>query len=68
MFSACQKDEMTVTLKTSGSLKAQLIDSNGNKFNNEKVFLYATAYIANGNGSTSYTGKIVTKKRTITEI
>ncbi len=49
LFSACQKDNITVTLRTAGSLNAQIIDSTGKAFPKVKIHLCTSYY-----SSTSY--------------
>jgi hypothetical protein len=39
-FTACQKDNITVTLRTAGSLNVQIVDSTGKAFSKVKIHLY----------------------------
>jgi hypothetical protein len=47
-FSACQKDNITVTLKTAGSLSAQIIDSSGTTYPKLKVHLLSGVVLSSG--------------------
>lgn len=62
IFSACKKDNITVTLKTAGELNVQLADSTGTKFENVKVHLYTSIYSSSSSGSLSYSGELDTKR------
>jgi len=56
IFSSCQKDEITVNLKTSGNISVQLIDSAKTTYPKVKVHLYSSYYSTNG--SLYYNGEI----------
>jgi hypothetical protein len=58
-LSACQKDKITVTLNTSGSLTVQIADNTGNKFQNIKVHLYT--YISSNGSQVLYSGELDSK-------
>ena len=65
VFTACQKEknDLTVTLKTSGALNVQLVDNTGSKFDNVKVHLYTYYSSPYSTTSTSfiYGGELDTK-------
>jgi len=58
-LSSCQKDSITVSLKTSGTLSVQLADTAGNKFQKVKVHLYS--YIVSDGMQITYAGEIDSK-------
>lgn len=51
LFGSCQKDEITVKLRTSGTLSVKVVDNNKQAMANEKVGLYT--YYSSGTTTTS---------------
>ncbi len=62
-MTSCQKDEITVNLKQSGSLNVLVADSSGNKFNKVKVSIYSYELIISSSNS-SLSGAELDEKRT----
>ncbi len=50
-FSACQKDNITVTLKTAGSLSVQIIDSSGTTYPKLKVHLLSGVVLSSSSST-----------------
>jgi hypothetical protein len=50
---SCQKDQITVNLKQSGSISVQIADSTGKKYSKIKVSLYSTTIISSSSSSYS---------------